>query len=229
MAFPAAGHAVQASWQPRKGMSKSEVIGHFSKNKERTYRVQGAEEWMTFDEASGGKTRLITFRLQHDRIVEWKWDDREEVVREYMGEFCSEALQASPKISSAIRDVLRRIPEEASLLVTRRDFPALFTEYYTEGASRLANSSGIYALADDPPTFARGTWIVKLNSDLERLAAEDAIRAIVAHELAHRVLGHRPGEKDAAEAEKAANRLIRDWGFQKDYLAAKRVTALLKN
>ena len=62
--------------------------------------------------------------------------------------------------------------------------------------------------------------MIKLNYGLKDLAPEEAIKAIVAHELAHFALGHHPGRGEPAAVEKAANRLIRDWGFQKEFLIA---------
>jgi hypothetical protein len=223
-----AAEGPESHWQPRAGMSKQELLEHFSINKERTYRIQGRQAWMTFEDGQGDKIRLITFHLEDGRVTDWARDDRKEVVREYTGEFCSQALLNSPKFCAAIRDVLTRMPDEAFLFVTRRDFPVLFTEYYSEGNARLSNSGEVLALEDDPPTFTRGIWIVKINDGLQRIAGQEAIEGIMAHELAHRVLRHSPNEKDMIQAEKAANRLIKEWGFQKEFTAAARLSEFSK-
>lgn len=211
----------EISWSPKEGMAKSDLLSHFSKDKERTYRVEGREEWITLEDKAKDKIRLVTFYIKDGRLSSWKWNDRREVTREYMGEFCSEALLNSPKIRSAIRDVFERIPEEIFLFVTRRDFPALFVEYYTKGNPRLSNSGEVRILKDDPPTFGKGIWIVKINSELEQIADKAAVEAIVAHELAHRVLRQAPEKNDTAEKERAANRLIKKWGFEKEFLSAR--------
>lgn len=153
---------------------------------------------------------------------------RQARIKAYMDEFCSRALLGSPTFEGAIRDVLMRVPENVFLLVTDRDFPALFTEYYSHGNARLSNSSGVEVEPGDPPTFSRGIWIVKLNFDLEKIAGREAIEAIVAHELAHRVLKKNPGLADSPDAEKSANHLIQAWGFGREFKAAKRLDDLTK-
>jgi hypothetical protein len=214
-----------AVWQPKAGMSEQDLIGHFSKIMERTYRIQGGEEWITFEDHTAKEIQLLTFYLRQGCVDAWSRDDRAEVAREYAGEFSSAALAISPKFSSAIRDVLARIPEDVFLFLTRRAHPVLFVEYYAGLNARLSTSSDIKVLHDDPPTFTDGMWLVRLDYDLERRAGADAIKAIVAHELAHRVLQEKKEEENGLiETEKSVNRLIQAWGFKKEFLEAKRLT-----
>ena len=73
--------------------------------------------------------------------------------------------------------------------------------------------TAVQMMPEDPPTFGKGMWFVKLNTELEGAKSVEAIEMVVAHELAHRVLGHRAGAGISVKDEKAANHLIRRWNF----------------
>ena len=146
---------------------------------------------------------------------------RQQKAEAYLAEFASPAFKDSyTNIYSAIKNVLILLPEYAFEKVTDRSFPVLFTEVPHFGTGRWANSSGIYVMPDDPPTFTKGMWIVKLNTELNEGKDVEAIEGVVFHELAHRVLGHEGGHF-SIEVEKEANHLVKKWGFQKQYLKAK--------
>ena len=58
---------------------------------------------------------------------------------------------------------------------------------------------------------------------LAQAKTSDAIEGVVAHELAHRVLDHiRQGHTDC-DAERAANALIKTWGFTKEFEEASKM------
>ncbi|MBF0123185.1 MAG: hypothetical protein HQL21_07275 [Candidatus Omnitrophica bacterium] len=50
--------------------------------------------------------------------------------------------------------------------------------------------------------------------------SSDAIMGIVAHEIAHRVLDHLRRNDVSCQAERETNRLIKSWGFAKEFEAA---------
>ncbi|MBF0490148.1 MAG: hypothetical protein HQL15_05945 [Candidatus Omnitrophica bacterium] len=146
---------------------------------------------------------------------------REEKVKSYMEEFVSQGFKESQaKIYTAIQQCLRLIPEEAYKKITDRTFPVIFTEMPHFGGGRWANSSGVYVMPNDPPTFTKGIWIVKLNTQLNETQDVEEIEGIIFHELAHRVLDHVAGAFDI-DKEKQANRLVKKWGFERQFLKAK--------
>jgi hypothetical protein len=116
--------------------------------------------------------------------------------------------------------VLTLLPSEAYKKVTDRTFPALYTEVPHFGSGQWANSSGIYVEPNDPPTFTKGIWIVKLNTAMEEANDVQAIEGVVAHELAHHYLDHVAGAF-SMEKEKQANHQIQKWGFDRQFQRAK--------
>ena len=184
-----------------------------------TYRQQNSEKWITLKK---DPLNLVTYHFKDNHLVGKNLNDRAEVVEEYLGEFCSQGIiQGEPKIYTAIKNVLLKLPTDAFLVVTNRSRPLLFTEYYHTGSSRIANTSEISILKDDPPTFTQGLGIVKLSSELEEASDPDAIEAVIAHEIAHRILGHAQAKKSFCQAEKEANQLIKTWGFDEAFKKAK--------
>jgi len=198
------------------GMSRAELSTVYPKETVRCGRQQGAVE--TFTVLDGN--RLLTFYLNEGRLDRWAWDDRKEVAREYLAEFASRAFTSDPKIHAALIDVLARLPKKDFIKLTDRDFPVVFTEYYTTGSARWANSAGIETLEQDAPTFRKGLWIVKLNVELAASPKKGMFEAIVAHELAHRILKDVTG-KTIKDLERAANRLVIRWGFGKEFKSAR--------
>lgn len=148
-------------------------------------------------------------------------NNRQEKVGSYLSEFVSPAFKDSyPNIYTAIKNVLILLPENAFKKVTDRSFPVLFTEVPHFGTGQWANSSGIYVLPEDPPTFTKGIWIVKLNTALNDAKDVEAIEGVIFHELGHRVLDHEGG-KFSVEIEKEVNRLVKKWGFERQFLKAR--------
>ena len=76
---------------------------------------------------------------------------------------------------------------------------------------------------DDPPCCQQGFTLLKLGLGLGIATAKEPIEGVVAHELAHRVLDHIRKGYVNCDAERQANRLIKQWGFNKEYLLASQV------
>ncbi len=221
---PGAEEAILAPDGVHRGISRDTLFTIFALTDERTYRVEGATEWITFNYRIADQVHLLTVVLTDNVVIGWKYDNRAEVIEEYVSEFCSQAILASyPTIASAIRDVLLRLPFDIFLKVTDRARPMVFTEYHSDGAARYANSSDIYVLPADPPTFNTGIWLVKLNTILERPLDQAAVTGIVAHEIAHRVLEHSREDEYLETFERQANALICEWGFQEEFEKARTV------
>lgn len=146
---------------------------------------------------------------------------REKQVDAFLREFSSQAFKESyPNIFTAIKQVLILLPPDAFAKATNRAFPVLFTEAPHFGTGQWANSSGIYSEPNDPPTFTDGIWIIKLSTKLNETKDVEAIEGVIFHEIAHHVLGHKGGVFNP-EIEKEANRLVKKWGFERQYLKAK--------
>jgi hypothetical protein len=206
------------------GMSEQALLRKYPKKSARTYRQEGREAWMTFGvprrEAARG---LVTFHIVEGKLKDWQLNDRVEVVREYLGEFCSQGIiHGMPVIYAAVRDVLERLAPADFLSLTDRHRPVLFTEYYDEGTARFANTSEIIASEDDAPAAEKGLTIIKLSSALGAAGGPEPVKGVIAHELAHRVLDHGRKGPVTCSSEREANALVRRWGFEAEFLAAKK-------
>ncbi|MCO6454056.1 MAG: methyltransferase domain-containing protein [Pirellulaceae bacterium] len=121
-----------------------------------------------------------------------------------------EAGQASRRLR-AIEDVLCRLPDEPYAVLCRR---AGRLRWYVPHASVLGQ------VFPGAPRAARGdsapAAFVYLAPELERQSAA-VNRAVVAHELAHVILGHRLEDLDQPardSQERAARQAVDDWGFK---------------
>ena len=113
---------------------------------------------------------------------------RAKVVDAYLAEFSDPSFMAS-QIGPAIRDVMMRLPQEALKTVMDRRRPVLFVDVYSSGTGRFASSSEVIVTEKDVPAFQRGMTLIKINDAIAEGPSE-AVRGIVAHEIAHRVLDH---------------------------------------
>jgi hypothetical protein len=145
-------------------------------------------------------------------------DDRVQMVDAYLLEFCSPELLKS-QIGEAIHEVMMRMPADALAKVLDRRRPVLFTEMYDAGTARFASSSEIIVTERDEPAFQDGLTVLKLSTALNN-GPKEAVKGIVAHELAHRVLDHVRRGQTTCKAEREANRLIKSWGFEVEYKSA---------
>jgi len=153
---------------------------------------------------------------EHDD--QWKVNHRAEFIKEYLDEFCF--YQEPSLIYRAIKDVLLRMPVKDFLNVTNRRRPVLFTEFYVDGTARFASSSEFIVNPGDPPCCKEGFTLVKLGMSLGLARTPGPIEGVVAHELAHRVLDSIRKGNVNCDAERAANALIKKWGFRKEFKEA---------
>jgi len=204
------------------GMPESDFFKTYSTDNLRDFRHDGVDEWFTFNEPINDPFHeVVTFHFRDQKLDSWKLNDRAEVVKEYLGEFCF--YQDPSLIYRAIKEVLTRMPYKDFLNVTDRQRPVLFTEFYNEGTARFASSSEFIVTKDDPPCCAEGFTIVKLGMSLGLARTPGPIEGVVAHELAHRVLDSiRKGHVNC-DAERAANALIIKWGFKKEFKEASKL------
>ena len=205
------------------GMPKTDFLKIYPRRKARTLREQGNEEWITYNDPLSGKPeRTVTFHLKDRKVVKRQVNDRREVVKEYLGEFCSGGIiEGRPPMIEAIVDVLRRIPSDVFLRVTDRRRPVVFVEYYDAGTARFAGSLDFARPPEYPDAFQNGFTLIKLSTGLNTAGSKEAITGIVAHELAHRALDHFRQKKKSCDLEREANQLIIKWGFKKEYLKAR--------
>jgi hypothetical protein len=159
--------------------------------------------------------------LSASSFASQKIDDRVQMVEKYLDEFCS--LQEVPIIYAAIKNVLAKMPYKDFLKATNRRRPVLFVGFSDSGTARFASSQEFIVSKGDKPCCQEGFTIIKLGFGLAQAKTSDAIEGVVAHELAHRILDHiRQGHTDC-DAERAANALIKTWGFTKEFEEASKM------
>ncbi len=207
------------------GMLKNVFDDIYPSRAARTSRLEGADEWITFNEPFDKVDQnMVTFHFYKGRLKDWRLDDRAEVIEEYLGEFCSQGIvQGMPKIHTALKNVLRGMSLKDFLQVTDRQRPVLFTEYYYTGTARFANTSEIIASEDDAPAFEKGITIIKLGDALNEAETSAPIEGVLAHELAHRVLDHVKKGRVTCTEEREANALIKQWGFADQFAKASKL------
>lgn len=204
------------------GMQENDFLRIYPKNNLRNFRHDGLNEWLTYNEPLNDPFHeLVTFYFHNGKLTQWKFNDRHEVIKEYLGEFCF--YQDPSLIYQAIRDVLQRMPYKDFLNVTNRQRPTIFTEFYLEGTARFASSSEFIVTEDDPPCCKEGFTLIKLGMSLGLAQTPGPIEGVVAHEIAHRVLESIRKGNVNCDAERAANALIRKWGFKKEFKEASRL------
>jgi len=216
-----------------RGMGQEEFVQYYPKENARTYRKADRKEWITFDYAddfalgldfleklSLSPYSMITFFFVDELLVSWSLNDREEITKEYLSEYCSQTfIQHIPKMYDAIKNCLNKLPDEVFYSVTDRACPILFTEYHYKGISRFASSSAIISSSDDVPSFENGFTIIKLSTELGDIGSVAAIEGVVFHEIAHHYLEHSSDSYDR-EFERQANNLIKEWGYEEEFQAA---------
>jgi hypothetical protein len=201
------------------GMKKADFLKIYPKDQIRTFRIEGPDQWITYNEPLSKEVHhLVTFYFQGDQLAQWKLNDRSEVTKEYLSEFCS--LQGFPIIYTAIKNVLEKMPYKDFLTVTDRNRPVIFTEFYDSGTARFASSQEFIVSKDDPPCCKEGFTLIKLGLSLGLAKTPEPVEGVVAHELAHRVLDHIRKGNINCDAERRSNRLIKEWGFTSEFKEA---------
>jgi len=204
------------------GMPENDFLKIYPQNQWRDFRHTGVNDWLTYNEPLNDPFHeVVTFYFENDKLIQWKLNDRAEVIKEYLDEFCF--YQDPSLIYQAIKDVLRRMPYKDFLNVTNRQRPILFTEFYTEGTARFASSSEFIVNAGDSPCCKEGFTLIKLGMSLGLAKTPGPIEGVVAHEIAHRVLDSIRKGNVNCDAERAANALIRKWGFKKEFKEASKL------
>jgi hypothetical protein len=204
------------------GMQEGDFLNIYPQLKLRNFRHERTEDWLTYNEPLEDPLNgTVTFYFVNDKLRSWKFDDRPEVIREYLGEFCF--YQDPSLIYKAIKDVFLRMPYKDFLNVTNRQRPVLFTEFYTEGTARFASSTEFIVTKDDPPCCKEGFTLVKLGMSLGLAKTPGPIEGVVAHEIAHRVLDSIKKGNVNCDAERRSNALIKKWGFKKEFREASKL------
>ncbi|MFT5207688.1 MAG: hypothetical protein ACI9CF_001445 [Candidatus Omnitrophota bacterium] len=199
------------------GTLERDIIASYPATDLRTYHLSESVNSYTFKSNS---TPAMTFYFKNKLLIKGLRDDRHEIVRQYLSEFCATSLkQQFSFVYDALFQIMEALPDDVFWEITKRDFPIIFTEIFSSGNASLANSSATRSMPMDPPTFMNGFWLVKLGSNLEASQNILAIKGVIAHEIAHRYLNHSHGNGESGE--RAANRLIQTWGLKAEYVAAK--------
>jgi hypothetical protein len=153
----------------------------------------------------------VTNEDQYEVIRNFKMMDPGGDVHEYLIEQVyldrSTVLWVDETFYQNILSVLQQLPNEALAELSERDFKFLAPGPFLGRVTRLDNSLNI------------GDRVIFLSPELLG-RSEEAIRFVIAHELAHVVLGHEeePCEDARAAAEqdeKAADHLAESWGFRR--------------
>lgn len=139
-------------------------------------------------------------------------------VEAYLDEFAAaEFKTVYPRIYQALTNALNKLPEEVYLDVTGRASPVIFINSITSGIARFANSKEFYFKGDEPPAFQEGFYLVVLGDELNNTENIEAIEGVILHELAHDFLKHLRAPKHNCDMEREANRLVKSWGYAKEY------------
>lgn len=204
----------------KKGMPKNKLLRYYPMEKARSYRTDKNQEWITYN-FSGTAHDTLTFTLTDSKVTDWKINDRQEVVAEYLSEFTSSGILFSyPNIHAALKNALNKLPQEVFWEVTHRSRPIIFMDYLTSGIGRFANSTEFFMRPHDPPAFAQGFYMIKLSDEVENASPEE-IEGLILHEIAHRTLEHLHSKKISCDMEREANMLVKSWGFEQEFLKAK--------
>ena len=200
-------------------MSEADFLQIYPQKLLRNFRHDGPNDWLSYnDPVNNSFHGVVTYYFQNGKLMYWRLNDRAEIVKEYLAEFCF--YQDPSIIYKAVRNVLLRMPYKDFLSATRRDRPMLFTEFYDAGTARFASSSEFVVTDNDPPCCKEGFTIVKLGMGLGLAKTPEPIEGVVAHEIAHRVLDTIRKGNANCDGERAANRLIKKWGFKKEFKEA---------
>lgn len=206
---------------PWEGKTKKELIKQFGKTNIFSYREEGNHLWISFYDKTEPEN-LLTFHLLGDKTFDYTINDRPELVKEYLGEFASgNILGYFGNIRTALQSALGKLPNDVFLSVTERSRPTLFVDVYTTGIARYANALEFNMREDDAPVFQNGFYLIKLGDELDKVSDPQAIEGIIFHELAHRVLNHLNTQGESCDMEREANRMVKQWGFEKEFLKAK--------
>lgn len=149
---------------------------------------------------------------------------RAKQVEAYLDEFAaSEFKNGYTNIYKALKNALTKLPEDVFKDVTSRESPVVFVNSITSGIARYAHSTEFYFHEGDPRAFQEGFYLMILGDELNNSNDIEAIEGVILHELAHDYLKHLRAPKHNCEMEREANRLVKTWGYAKEYEKASEV------
>ncbi len=148
--------------------------------------------------------------------------NRDQAIKQYLAEFVSGNIQhAFSSVDVALHNVLRKVPDHVFQAVTDRKRPVIFVDYYTSGIARFAGSTEFVFREGDQPAFQDGFYLIQLGDALDSVEDPIAIEGVILHEIAHRILEHLKADHFSCALEREANRLVKSWGFEQEFLKAK--------
>lgn len=143
---------------------------------------------------------------------------RQKQVEAYLDEFAAaEFKTVYPRIYQALQNALTKLPDEVFRDVTNRKSPVVFVNTISTGIARYAHSTEFYFKEGDRRAFHDGFYLMVLGDELNNTADVEAIEGVILHELAHDYLKHLRAPKHNCEMEREANRLVKNWGYAKEY------------
>ncbi len=140
---------------------------------------------------------------------------RAQIIDHHLKEFS--AFQAPSQVRTAIVNVLQKMPDKEFAYVTDARRPVIFID---SGSSPYASSQEFAMSPGEEPCCQEGFTLIRLGGRLEEARNIMAIEGVIAHELAHRILEHLKTGHVSCKSEREANRLIKSWGFTKEFEAA---------
>ena len=142
-------------------------------------------------------------------------------VEKYLNEFSGSEFKVDyPQIYQALNAVFMKLPNDVFIAVTNPKRPVIFVSNISSGIARYAHSTEF--IKTKKATFADGFYLITLADELNAMDDVEAIEGIIFHELAHRYLEHLRKPTFSCEMEREANRLVKAWGFEKEFLKAKK-------
>ena len=147
---------------------------------------------------------------------------RQELIQQYLKEFVSSDIRVdSPKIYHALQNVFAKLPDDVADKITMREFPVVFVSSISSGIAHYAHARTFLRGDDEPQSFQNGFYLIILNDELNNASSIEAVEGIILHEIAHPYLEHFLNPAPGCELEREANRLVKSWGFEGEYLKAK--------
>ncbi len=71
------------------GMEQADFLKIYPLNDLRGLRHDGVEDWLTYNVPLNDPLHeVVTFYFQNEKLAHWAFNDRPELVKEYLGEFC---------------------------------------------------------------------------------------------------------------------------------------------
>lgn len=118
-------------------------------------------------------------------------------------------------IKSAFREILYKIPDSVLKDITNTRCPVVLIH-----APVIASATSFYKKRNKFK-FNKGIRIISINEKLNKDSIPIIVGVII-HELAHTYLHCITGESNTKKHEEEADNLLKQWGFEKEYLQARK-------